>query len=192
MALLSQSRCTEVLVMDTNGVATEDLFGHIHLRCSKCREIRPIEDFRRRPGRPISGSRWGRWSHCKECERAIATSDEGKTKSRKRALKSIAKLRERDPSKLRRRERKENLRRLYGITPEQYDEMFAKQGGCCAICGKPPSGGRSQGKYLSVDHDHSTGAIRALLCEVCNCGIGKFRDNPGLLRRAAEYLESYA
>lgn len=59
--------------------------------------------------------------------------------------------------------RKHWLRKAYGLTPEQYDDMLRAQGGVCAICKKPPKGNR-----LHVDHCHETGRIRGLLCVSCN------------------------
>jgi|SRR5579871_1220575 len=92
-----------------------------------------------------------------------------------------------------------HLRRQFGITTEQYEEMVAAQGGVCAICGTPPvlhrarKGGRRQGRQVSprlvVDHDHCTGTVRGLLCVRCNRGIGFLKDNPAILRSALEYLE---
>jgi hypothetical protein len=81
---------------------------------------------------------------------------------------------------------REHLRRRFGITPEDYDAMFAAQGGVCAICGSPP-----RGRRLSVDHDHDTDEVRGLLCSTCNAGIGSMRDDPELLRRAIAYLEAH-
>lgn len=63
--------------------------------------------------------------------------------------------------------------------------MLAAQGGKCAICGGTNPGGHR----LAVDHDHTTGAVRGLLCHACNAGIGKLRDDPALLRVAADYLD---
>lgn len=60
----------------------------------------------------------------------------------------------------------------YGITIEQYDAMFAAQGGVCAICDKPPKNRR-----LDVDHDHSTGQVRGLLCAPCNRLVGFFENH---------------
>lgn len=74
---------------------------------------------------------------------------------------------------------------LYGITPEQYQDMLQAQGGVCAICRNTCSTGRK----LCVDHCHETGRIRGLLCSECNNGIGKLKDSPTLLRIAANYLE---
>jgi hypothetical protein len=80
--------------------------------------------------------------------------------------------------------RSSSLRIKYGITQEQYDEMVRRQNGLCAICAHAPSK-----KILVVDHDHQTGAIRGLLCDGCNVGLGRFGDNPGLLAAALRYLE---
>lgn len=85
------------------------------------------------------------------------------------------------------------LLRVYGITVEQYDAMLAEQGGVCALCGKPPAmNGGPSGNRLHVDHDHETGRVRALLCSTCNISLGGFRDDPVLLRKAADYLERHA
>lgn len=62
--------------------------------------------------------------------------------------------------------------------------MLAAQGGRCAICRQEP--GR---RALDVDHSHETGAVRGLLCELCNKGLGCFRDSLDALRRAVVYLE---
>ena len=61
--------------------------------------------------------------------------------------------------------------------------MLAEQGGLCAICGVAPA--------AHVDHDHETGAVRALLCFNCNGGLGQFKDDPAVLRAAAGYVEEH-
>jgi len=72
----------------------------------------------------------------------------------------------------------------YGITREQYLALWREQGGVCAICCRPPRGAL----LLSVDHDHVTGHIKGLLCQPCNVSIGLLRDDPKVIRRAAEYV----
>jgi hypothetical protein len=81
------------------------------------------------------------------------------------------------------------LRNLYSITKEQYDEMFMKQNGCCAICGIHHT---SLTKKLYVDHDHDTKELRGLLCNKCNLGLGLFRDDVSLLQKATDYLSKFA
>ena len=90
--------------------------------------------------------------------------------------------------------RRHNLKKKFGITLEQYNEMLAAQGGVCAICGEPESQVfKKTGRLydMPVDHDHSTGNVRSLLCNNCNHGLGHFKDSPELLRRAARYIQKH-
>jgi hypothetical protein len=88
--------------------------------------------------------------------------------------------------------RRSALQIKYGITVEQYDQMLADQRGLCALCEKPPKeGGTGPAGVLHVDHDHATGRVRALLCVDCNSGLGRFFDDPDLMRRAADYVEYF-
>lgn len=57
--------------------------------------------------------------------------------------------------------------------------------GACEICGRVPGAGEKANAY---DHDHSTGAFRGWLCSNCNTGLGRFKDSPELLEKAADYL----
>lgn len=84
--------------------------------------------------------------------------------------------------------------RLYGVTNKQFDELIASQQNRCAICHQPETAlarNSKRIKLLAVDHDHKTNAIRGLLCDTCNRGLGYFKDNPNLLIAAAEYLKSH-
>jgi hypothetical protein len=76
-----------------------------------------------------------------------------------------------------------HLKYNYGMTVAEYDIMFLEQGGLCAICGKASK------ERLHVDHDHSSGKVRGLLCRPCNRGIGLLGDSSSRLRSAALYLE---
>ncbi len=71
--------------------------------------------------------------------------------------------------------------------------MFAEQGGVCAVCGQPERRRNSKGgiRRLSVDHDHATGEVRALLCHDCNTALGLLLDSPDLMRLAAAYVERH-
>lgn len=89
-----------------------------------------------------------------------------------------------------------NLKKHYGISLEEYDQMHAAQGGVCAICGNPEVNRHGQSgeiMMLAVDHAHDkTQRIRALLCTGCNTGLGCFADDIPRLRAAIAYLESHA
>lgn len=80
------------------------------------------------------------------------------------------------------------LKIKYGITLEEYNILFNKQMGCCAICLIHQTNQR--GFSMAVDHCHKTNKIRGLLCFMCNTAIGKFQDNPEVLRNALNYLEN--
>src|SRR5258706_3727413 len=79
---------------------------------------------------------------------------------------------------------KNHIKRIYGISISEYNDMFIMQASGCAICGRENVGG----KRLSVDHCHETGRIRGLLCGKCNPGIGLFQDAPDLLLRSAQCI----
>lgn len=78
------------------------------------------------------------------------------------------------------------LKFRFGITPTVYREKRAAQGDRCAICRSP-----QHGKTMHVDHDHSTGQIRSLLCGTCNTGIGHLGDSPMNAFRAMGYLSKH-
>lgn len=90
-------------------------------------------------------------------------------------------------------QRAKHLRLMFNMTPEKYDQMLKDQDGGCAICGYPETSTRlGRLKPLAVDHDHKTGKVRALLCESCNTGLGKFKDDVTILLKAADYLRLHS
>lgn len=82
---------------------------------------------------------------------------------------------------IREQKRMASIKRLYGLTESAFQDMFSSQGGACAIC-------KATDRGLVVDHDHDSKAVRALLCRLCNVGLGIFKDSQGLLLVAASYL----
>ena len=76
------------------------------------------------------------------------------------------------------------LKTQYGITLEQFNQMFISQNGACAIC----NNSFEDDMDTHVDHNHRTGQVRQLLCKRCNSGIGHFRENITLFDKAKEYL----
>jgi len=70
----------------------------------------------------------------------------------------------------------------YNLTSEEFTYMVMEQGGVCAVCGLVPSA-------LYVDHDHTTGTVRGLLCQKCNSGIGFLGDSLEGLEKAVSYLK---
>jgi hypothetical protein len=86
-----------------------------------------------------------------------------------------------------------NLKKYYGIDESIFTGMYNKQGGLCAICKHPvrnPFVSLNGGKQ-AVDHCHTSGKVREILCYTCNVGLGSFQDSPELLRDAAKYIERH-
>jgi len=141
-------------------------------KCTQCDTVKPLDQF----GVSRQGARGPVYrSNCKACASA-------------RAMQWFAD----NPERTMANRRRWNLQKLYGITPEQYEEMLSEQGGLCAVCRQPEpdAHGRTGTQFsLSVDHCHDTGRVRGLLCQKCNRAIGLLGDNVELLRAAIRYLE---
>ena len=136
--------------------------------CSKCGQSKPEDDF-------YVGK-----AQCKVC-RCVA--------SRKYQEANAAKLREQrrerheaHPEKRREISRKAGLKHHYGITPDQWQQMFDAQNGRCAICGTDAPGK----KAFNVDHCHESGWVRGLVCAPCNSG--QFSLDTYILYSAVEYM----
>lgn len=85
-----------------------------------------------------------------------------------------------------------HLQRSFGIGLAEYSQMVSDRNNKCDICGQQETQTRGgKVKALAVDHDHTTGAVRGLLCCDCNQAIGKFKDSPDLLRSAIAYLAKH-
>lgn len=162
-------------------------------KCKVCGQTKPLSDFYK-----MAEMRDGHRNDCKSCNLAAKArryrENPEPAKERVRNWQAenperVAEYRQRYNAKPERRaqNRRGHLARKYGITPEQYDEMLAGQGGGCAICGRPPRPDIS----LHVDHDHATGAIRGLSCFRCNNALGDFDDDINLLESAVRYLRSH-
>jgi hypothetical protein len=108
-----------------------------------------------------------RHSACKECDKA-------RVKARHQA----------NPE----RTRNNDLKRNYGITLQEHQEMYENQGGRCAICKKEGDG---KWKKLCVDHNHETGKVRQLLCRRCNMILGQAYDDTSLFSEMILYLDRH-
>lgn len=92
--------------------------------------------------------------------------------------------RERQP-RYRRRSFANKLQLRYGVSFDQWSEMLIGQGGRCAVCCE-------QLINVHLDHDHSSGQVRGLLCPSCNLAEGHLASNPARARALAEYMEAWA
>ena len=160
------------------------------LPCARCEHVKSVSEF------PVTTARGKKqyWSYCRSCrnddarDRRQAAPEKYHARERSYYRENQERIREnarrwRTPEKL----RAAMLRKLYGLTVESYTALLEKQGGMCAICKKTSSG--VDGRSFHVDHDHVTGAVRGLLCQTCNVGLGALHDDVNLLRAALAYLE---
>ena len=149
-------------------------------KCTKCGEIKPatLEYFYR--NKRIKG---GLVARCKVCTNKDNIAYVKTEKGRKVVKKAYTKFNQSEKGKL--SALKNHLEKRYGITLEQYDEMFENQNGVCMICG----GTNADGCRLYVDHDHKTNEIRGLLCFGCNRLLGDAKDNIIILQSTINYLK---
>lgn len=130
------------------------------------------------------GMRYRAGGSCVECRKIYSTTrwhgsssedDEWRRRKRENSRRIY-------PTTLRNRA----LKKHYGITLEQYNEMLSAQNDRCALCGT-----EKNGKTFHVDHDHKTGKVRGILCYKCNVGLGSFDDDTKRLRKAINYLHKH-
>lgn len=127
--------------------------------CTGCKEVKSLDEFSLH-----SGFKDGRNSRCKTC----------KTTAQMAGYKSGQYTKA--PYSYRKQ-----LKQKYGLTEEQYAVMLEECKGLCQICGSDSK--------LNVDHCHTTGEVRGLLCTACNTGLGKLGDTRESLLAALRYLD---
>lgn len=110
-------------------------------------------------------------------------------KHKEKINKQVAEYRRNNPEKAKNTHWKGRIKRLYGITEEEYNNLLQKQNNTCAICNKVEIS-KYEGilRKLSVDHDHITGKVRGLLCDNCNRGIGHLQEDVDILKQAIKYV----
>lgn len=139
--------------------------------CTKCNEAKPLDRFQEYTSN-VNGKRYSyRRHYCLDCRFEAQKAREAK----------------KDPLYRKRIDLKCRLKLRYGITTEQYEQMFALQSSRCGIC-------KIDLEYFDtrtcVDHCHVTGKVRGLLCRNCNVALGHFRDDPVILHAAIDWLSN--
>ena len=135
--------------------------------CTECNKEKPLEDF----GKTPDGFR-GVTSKCKLC-----------LKEKYKDRRKIYRIKYKEIAK------DKTLKRDFGISLIQYNQMLEQQNGVCAICGQPEINKNRFGIIrLAVDHNHKTGKIRGLLCDKCNHFLGLAKENINILQNAINYL----
>jgi hypothetical protein len=146
--------------------------------CSGCKKVFDISFFH------VMHSRGGRPSpRCKTCSKALR--DDWKSRNGERQLFLQNRWKRENPERAAIHSWRVGIKRKYGLSENEYLGILAAQDYKCAACGVTAE---ENGRRLAVDHDHSTGNIRGILCDACNVAIGKFKDSLLILRAAIAYL----
>lgn len=146
-------------------------------KCSKCKKIYPATTKYFQKDKSKSD---GLYSSCKKCcnVQAHIYLKDPKYKAKKKKYDAI-----------RRKTVRPHLKELYGITLSDYNKIWKKQNGVCAICGKPEMARNQFGlKRLAVDHNHVTGKVRGLLCQKCNQTLGLINEDVNILETMIKFL----
>lgn len=146
--------------------------------CKKCGVEKQLENFPKRSGK----SAHLRNHTCKSCW--AQNMKDWRLANPEKEKNARQKWRENNPDRLKYLSRKNGLERKYGITIDDWNVMFSSQNGKCKIC-------NTSGIRLVVDHCHKSGNVRMLLCDQCNKGLGCFKDDPELMKRASEVIRAF-
>jgi len=153
--------------------------------CSDCGYLKCVYAFSIRTGK---GHKPGaRRANCKQCncdiqKRVYAQNPE--------YYREKARLRRRNqPEHIRTIDRANHYRYTYGLTLVEANQILARQGGVCAICRTTEFMG--PGKRPCIDHDHTTGKVRGILCQRCNTALGLFNDDIERLEAALKYVKEW-
>ena len=147
--------------------------GPLPKRCSECKTIKTKK----------TSSDWQKKNREILNERARQARKDNPEKFREHSRKSMAKRRKEQPEAV----KQAKIRSTYNITDEEHSALKKRADGKCELCGITLS---DDGPTREViDHDHETGAVRGLLCNNCNMGLGYVEDSPQLLEQLAQYLE---
>jgi len=158
------------------GHQREDHFN----RCDECRRLRTKEWNSKNKDKGLASRR--EW--LKENKPNVdAYKKQWVAENKEKVLEASKRWYKKNPDKVRDRQ----LQNEYGITLEKYNEMFLTQGGKCAICEIHQ---QELGKTLHVDHCHTTGKVRGLLCNHCNYRLSVL-ENPDFMNKATQYLTKY-
>ena len=156
------------------------------LTCTKCKNTKDFSFFSKDKYKTT-----GYRSHCKECSRETHLKRYAKDPQgqRNRTNEYRRKLKEQNPEKLSLNNKKNRLKRTYGISYNQYVAMKEAQFFSCFICNVSEESAGSKG--LVVDHCHETGKVRKLLCSKCNTSLGLVDENCDILEKMIAYLKAH-
>lgn len=174
------------------------------LKCSKCNEFKSLDMFSKRKEIKRGYKSWCKDCICMKNHNRKYLGKNGEFKYKSTEFENGTKLcticnNIKDINEFRTKDKRRNTlisfchkchsRKLkakeYNIPFDLFDKLLEQQNHLCKIC----KGTNPDGRELYIDHDHNTGKVRGLLCNHCNTGLGKFKDNILILEEAIRYLK---
>lgn len=156
-------------------VLYKEVNGTLHKECCICKQLKSVVSFG--PSKPYKDGTERYKSQCRQCE-------------------NEKKLKEYHEKRFNRKPRSTSVSynyqlKGYGVTKEWFLKKYESQKGLCSICRsalRNPFDSKADGKQLAVDHCHTNGVVRGILCRSCNVSLGLLKEDIGVLQRAVDYL----
>jgi len=156
-----------------------DYLAFTHKRCPSCEAVKSVDLFYRKRTKTARGWAWD--SKCIECRRADCRDYGAGSKELRNAR--LRAWRKQNPVAAAIKDQRGRLKKKYGLSPEEVGAMREAQGGRCAICERSTP-------RLFVDHCHTKGHVRSLLCQTCNTFLGWYEKKADTILRFQRYIEA--
>lgn len=151
-----------------------------HKRCSKCDAVKAVSLFYRKTTTTARGWSWD--TYCIECSRAACSQYAAASRDQRNAR--LRAWRIKNPQAAAKVDTRRRLKQKYGLTVQQVEDMRAAQDGRCAICKRATT-------RLFIDHCHTKGHVRALLCQTCNTFLGWYERKADTILRFQHYIDAH-
>lgn len=158
-----------------------EFLTYTHKRCPKCGAVKAVSLFYRKNTKTARGWSWD--SHCIECRRLYCVAYGSTNRDQRNARLRAWRLK--NPAAAAKNDKRGRLKHQYGISEQQVEAMRSVQDGKCAICDRSTS-------RLLIDHCHTKGHVRALLCQTCNTFLGWYERKADTILRFQKYIEMHA
>lgn len=154
---------------------------YTHKKCPCCRRVKAVSLFYKKKAQTARGWAWD--SKCIDCRRSDCRSYGVSNRERRNAR--LRAWRKKNPQAARRHDKECRLKQKYGLSIEQVEAIRQRQDGRCAICEKKTH-------RLFIDHCHTKGHFRALICQTCNTFLGWYEKKAETILRFQAYITAHA
>lgn len=157
-----------------------EYLSYTHKLCTLCGKVKSVSLFYEKKTKTARGWSWD--TYCIECRRAACRYYGANSKQMRNSR--LREWRKKNPTAAAKADMRKRLKHKYGITPQIFESMRTNQNGKCAICCK-------ETKRLFIDHCHTRGHVRALLCQTCNTFLGWYEKKADTITKFQRYIETH-